>query len=176
MTIWVAIDATLHLDKLVTLGSTSGEACYNTRKAKRTIKDIIDKELTIEFCQLFDVITDVTQITCQSLLGTKYLQHQENYMVDVFLRNLEEPSCQLPPEGDKAARQRHKSLFDLKEFKCSCTSEQQQKQKEAAHKFEEEHGKSGYVLSLGETFIQYYYLCQRKVHRQYEQSYIYAGE
>ena len=31
-------------------------------------------------------------------------------------------------------------------------------------------------MSTGETFIQYYYLCQRKVHQQYEQSYIYAGE
>ena len=35
---------------------------------------------------------------------------------------------------------------------------------------------SGYLLSTGETFIQYYYLCQRKVHQQYEQSYQYAGE
>lgn len=51
---------TLYLDKLVTLGSTVGEANYNIRKAKKTVKDLIDREFTIEFCQLFDVIVDVT--------------------------------------------------------------------------------------------------------------------
>jgi len=35
---------------------------------------------------------------------------------------------------------------------------------------------NGYVLSIGETFIQYYYLCQRRMHQQYEQSYVYTGE
>jgi hypothetical protein len=36
--------------------------------------------------------------------------------------------------------------------------------------------RNGYKLSIGETFIQYYYLCQRKVHHQLEQSYKYPGE
>lgn len=36
--------------------------------------------------------------------------------------------------------------------------------------------RNGYKLSVGETFIQYYYLCQRKVHQQFEQAYKYPGE
>ena len=75
LTIWVIIDVTLYLDKLVTLGSTVGDANFNSRKAKKTVKDILDKEFTIEFCQLFDVIVDVTQISNLSLLGNKYLHH-----------------------------------------------------------------------------------------------------
>ena len=75
MTLWVFLDVTIYLDKLVNLGSTVGDACYNTKKPKRTVKDIIDKEFTIEFCQLFDIIVDVTQISNLSLLGSKYLRH-----------------------------------------------------------------------------------------------------
>ena len=88
------IDITLYLDKLITLGSTVGDASFNSRKTKKTVKDILDKEFTIEFCQLFDIITDVTQFSNLQLLGNKYLHHQENYIIDVFLKNLEEPSCQ----------------------------------------------------------------------------------
>ena len=50
LTIWVIIDVTLYLDKLVTLGSTVGDANFNSRKAKKTVKDVLDKEFTIEFC------------------------------------------------------------------------------------------------------------------------------
>ena len=67
------------------------------------MKDILDKEFTIEFCQLFDIIVDATQISNLSLLGPKYLHYQENYMIDVFLKNLEEPSCQSAVEKEKAA-------------------------------------------------------------------------
>ena len=75
LTLWVIIDVTLYLDKLVMLGSTNGEACYNTRKQKKTFKDLLDKEFGIEFCQLFDIITDCSQISNLSLLGSKYLFH-----------------------------------------------------------------------------------------------------
>ena len=30
-------------------------------------------------------------------------------------------------------------------------------------------------MSFGETFIQYYYLCQRKTHKQTETAYVYPG-
>ena len=50
LTLWVVIDVTLHLDKLVTLPKINGDICPNPRKAKRTLKDVIDKELTIDFC------------------------------------------------------------------------------------------------------------------------------
>ena len=54
MTIWVIIDSTLHLDKVI--------QTVETRKAKRTMKDVLDKELGIEFCMLFDIIIDVNHI------------------------------------------------------------------------------------------------------------------
>ena len=79
-------------------------------------------------------------------------------MVDIFLKNLEEPSCY--ESIRKPATKKEKSLFDFRGLKCYCTDEQQEKR--------EKDGDDGYVLSTGETFIQYYYLCQRKVHQQYE--------
>ena len=88
------------------------------------MKDIIDKEFTIEFCQLFDIICDVTQLSNLSLLGSKYLHHQENYMIDLLLKNLEEPSCQSAVDKEQAEAKKKKSLFDFKEFKCFCSSEQ----------------------------------------------------
>ena len=167
LTVWVIIDVTIWLDKLVTNQNGLGEAGHQQRRAKKTIKDLIDKEFTIDFCQLFDVILDVTQLSNLGLLGSKYLYHQENYMVDAFLKNLEEPSCY--ESIGKAAAKKEKSLFDFRGLKCYCSDEQQQEQREKK-------GDDGYVLSTGETFIQYYYLCQRKVHQQYEQSYMYPGE
>ena len=50
LTLWVVIDITFYLDKLVTLGSTIGDGSFNLRKPKKTVKDILDKEFTIEFC------------------------------------------------------------------------------------------------------------------------------
>ena len=50
LTIWIFIDATLYLDKLITVSSTIGGESYNTRKQKKTIKDVLDKEFTIDFC------------------------------------------------------------------------------------------------------------------------------
>lgn len=88
LTLWVVIDVTLYLDKLITLGGTMGESSYNLRKPKKTVKDILDKEFTVDFCQLFDIIIDITQISTTSLLGAKYLHYQENYMVDSFLKHL----------------------------------------------------------------------------------------
>jgi len=75
LTLWVVIDITLYLDKLVSLGSTIGDGSFNLRKPKKTVKDILDKEFTIEFCQLFDIIIDVTQLSTLSLLGSKFLHH-----------------------------------------------------------------------------------------------------
>ena len=116
LTVWVIIDVTVWLDKLVTNQNQLGEAGYTQRKAKKTVKDMIDKEYTVDFCQLFDVILDVTQLSNLSLLGPKYLYHQENYMVDAFLKNLEEPSCY--SSIGKAAAKKEASLFDFRGLKC----------------------------------------------------------
>ena len=49
---------------------------------------MIDKEFTIDFCQFFDIVVDVSQVTNSYLFGSKFLQHQENYMVDRFIQNI----------------------------------------------------------------------------------------
>ena len=65
----------------------------------------------------------MTQLNTLSLLGSKYLHYQENYMINVFLNNLEEPSCQSALEKEQAGAQKKKTLFDFKEMKCFCSAE-----------------------------------------------------
>lgn len=56
LTIWVIIDITDWFDKLIPIkGITDAR-----QKNKKTIKDLVDKEFTIEFAQMFDIILDVT--------------------------------------------------------------------------------------------------------------------
>ena len=88
------------------------------------MKDMIDKELTIEFCQLFDIILDTTQYSNLELLGKKYLHHQENYIIDAFLKNLEEPSCY--DALKKAEEKKTQSIFDYRDLKCFCSELQQE--------------------------------------------------
>ena len=86
---------------------------------------MVDKELTIDFCQLFDIIIDTSQLSNLELLGQKYLKHQENYMVDTFLKNLEEPSCYsaLERSNNNPKTNLKGSLFEFKKLKCYCTEE-----------------------------------------------------
>ena len=44
-------------------------------------------------------------------------------MINVFLNNLEEPSCQSALEKEQAGAQKKKTLFDFKEMKCFCSAE-----------------------------------------------------
>ena len=76
---------------------------------------------------------DVSQVSNIDLLGSKYLSHQENYMVEAFLGNLHE-----------AEYQKHKDelLFDYREMKCTCKGPVGEAVRE-----------EGCSLSIGETFI-----------------------
>lgn len=154
LTIWVVIDITCWLDKLIPArGITDAK-----QKRRKTVKDIIDKEFTIDFCQFFDIVVDVSQVTNSYLFGSKFLQHQENYMVDRFIQNLEEVSC--IPHTESRRNIKEDSLFDFRALKCQCrnaTRSYTQTESELLRR-------NGYKLSIGETFIQYYYLCQRKLH------------
>ena len=69
------------------------------------------------------------------------------------MKNLEEPSCY--DALKKAEEKNTQSIFDYRELKCFCSDLQQEKDGKKAD--------DGYILSTGETFIQYYYLCQRRV-------------
>jgi len=145
LTIWVIIDVTVWLDKLVVTG----------RKAKKTVKDMLDKEYSIDFCNLFDICLDVTQFSNSEVLGKRYLSHQENYMVSAFVNNLEEPPSAKAAAITNTSRSTTPTMFDYRELKCYCTSslikDKQMKEE-------------GCELSIGETFIQYYYLYQRRLH------------
>jgi hypothetical protein len=69
LTLWVVIDITCWLEKLIPArGITEAK-----QKKRKTIKDMIDKEFGIEFCQLFDLIIDVSQLSNTGLLGNKFL-------------------------------------------------------------------------------------------------------
>lgn len=56
LTVWVIIDITCWYEKLIpSRGIVEGK-----QKKRKTVKDMIDKEFTIEFSHLFDLILDVS--------------------------------------------------------------------------------------------------------------------
>ena len=70
LTIWVVIDITCWQDKLI---PQSGISDLRQKKRNKTVKDILDKEFTVDFCQLFDTILDISQHSNTHLLGSKFL-------------------------------------------------------------------------------------------------------
>jgi hypothetical protein len=69
LTIWVVIELTCWLDRLI---PAQGISDAKQRKRK-TPKDLLDKEFGIDFCQLFDIIVDVSQVSNSYLFGSKFL-------------------------------------------------------------------------------------------------------
>jgi hypothetical protein len=114
VTVWVVVDITCWLDKLIPTGGIS----ERNRKARKTVKDVIDKEFTIDFALIFDLVLDVSQHSNTGLLGPRFLMHQENYMVDKFLQNFQEPSC-LPSE-ETTRKVKEKGVFQYRAMKCYC--------------------------------------------------------
>ena len=55
LTVWVIIDITCWYEKLIPRGIIEGK-----QKKRKTVKDMIDKEFTVEFSLLFDLILDVS--------------------------------------------------------------------------------------------------------------------
>ncbi len=80
ITVWVLIDVTTYLDKLV---------FRKERALKKSVKMLIDKEFGVDFSRHFDLVFDTSQITNLSLFGSRVLQAQDNYMLEAFLVNLE---------------------------------------------------------------------------------------
>jgi|LakMenEpi03Aug12_release.lakeMendotaPanAssembly.Ray.scaffolds.fasta_scaffold5023998_1 hypothetical protein len=72
---------------------------------------------------MFDIILDVTQLTNIGLFGSGFLQHQENYLVDKFLQNLQEPSC--IPKQEQRKNIAENGIFDFRALKCYCDARQQ---------------------------------------------------
>ena len=107
ITVWVLIDATVYLDKLV---------IKKERAAKKSVKMMIDKEFGLDFAKLFDLVFDTSQISNESLFGNRLVHANDNYMMEVFLSNLEVGFI----DSSKVVQPKKELLFDFKELKCEC--------------------------------------------------------
>jgi hypothetical protein len=105
ITVWVLIDVTTYLDKLVV---------RKERAAKKSVKMLIDKEFGVDFARHFDLVFDTSQITNVGLFGSRVLQTQDNYMLEAFLVNLEYGFT------EKQEVPKKKLMFDFKDLKCGC--------------------------------------------------------
>lgn len=76
-------------------------------------------------------------------------------MVDKFMQNLVEPPCL--PETQSRRNAVEDGLFEYRALKCQCRGGEGQKVYGETES--ELLRRNGYKLSIGETFIQYYYLC-----------------
>ena len=84
-------------------------------------------------------------------MGSRFLKYQENFILEAFALHLEGSDRILsrPSEKEKGL------LYDFRELKCICQN--------VKSSDEQENDKS-----IGESFIQYYYLCQRRIHSEVE--------
>ena len=84
-------------------------------------------------------------------MGSRFLKYQENFILEAFALHLEGSDRILsrPSEKEKGL------LYDFRELKCIC--------RQAKPSVEQDHD-----TSIGESFIQYYYLCQRRIHSEVE--------
>jgi len=94
-----------------------------------------------DFFFYFDLAFDLTQYSHVEQLGSESLQYQDQHMLQVFSHNLVET----PGKASTASR-----LFEFKDLKCTC-----QKKPEPLPPYLNK------PLSVGENFLQYYYLSQR---------------
>lgn len=103
-------------------------------------------------------------------MGTRFLKYQENYILEMLAGNLEgsdtfRSALTQIKEAKTAASldslnmfQQKQSLYEFRELKCQCQS--------AAGPCSSE--ESPACLGYAESFLQYYYLCQRQIHFEVE--------
>ena len=147
ITIWVLVDVLPYVEK----GAKTGD-----KKPPKRIQEMVLRDYGIDFHSFFDMIVDISQYSNVEVLGTDYLKFQENLMLDRFAMNLDQNLI----SKDKTA-----FVFDFKELKCLCKKTHLLKQIGTLPTLIGQKN-----LSIGEVFIQYYYLCQRKLHEQNETS------
>ena len=110
VTIWVIVDITRWLDKIVL-----PRGLENTRKIK-SAKEFLDKEYGAEFSMLFDIALDITQLANVDLVGAKFTNYLDNYAVDAFMQNIDKPK----PKKTEPKIQEKKTLYGYRELKCQC--------------------------------------------------------
>ena len=82
-------------------------------------------------------------------MGSRYLKYQENFILESFAQHLEGNDQVLT----KAKKDDKKLLYDFRGLKCTCHDIKPRDQRSDD-------------MSVGESFIQYYYLCQRRIHAE----------
>ena len=153
LTIWVFIDALQQLEKLKT-------SAKGVNKKPKTMTELVNTSYGTDFTSIFDVALDLSAYTNVDVLGYDYLAYTDNLMLDKLALNL---------EGHEPKIEKTK-LFEYKELKCSCSrgkSREAELEFNARQRDQEERDSSSssssqFKLSIGEHFIQYYYLSQRK--------------
>ena len=148
ITIWVFIDILPWLEKLNKV--TRRNAHAPPKKVKETFEQTYGAEGR-EIMKLFDVVLDCSQFSNLEIMGSRFLKYQENFILEAFALHLEGSDRILsrPSEKDKDL------LYDFRELKCICQNLKRS-------------DKLDHDKSIGESFIQYYYLCQRRIHSEVE--------
>lgn len=153
ITLWILLDVLPYIEK--------GKKGANDRKPPKKLHELVTRDYGVDFPNMFDLVVDISQYTNVDVLGTDYLKFQENLMLDRFAQHLDQ-NVQEPNSGN---------LFTYKELKCQCKSANLRRLLEAEVNQGRRKGAtegmsliSQKTLSLGEVFIQYYYLSQRSMH------------
>ena len=111
----------------------------------------------------FDLVLDCTQFTNVNGLGFshKFLQSQDNYMMEVFIKHMDKgfETAQLTDH----ATARGRLLFEYRDMKCRCATTASRESADSK-------------LPVGDLLIQYYYLSQRHLHSQADQSMAYPRD
>eukprot|EP00347_Sterkiella_histriomuscorum_P018336 403345893 len=140
LTIWVFLDAIQLLDKI-----------KGPKKSQKNLTELILKEYGSDFINLFDIAIEISNYSQVEVLGTDYLKYTDNLVLDRLSINLDQNIPQFKKD----------LLFEFKDLKCFCKNFQP-----VQAKFTDLSEIQKLKLSIGEHFIQYYYLCQRKQHQE----------
>ena len=143
VTIWVVIDITRWLDKIIV-----PRGCENTRKIK-SAKEFVDKEYGAEFSMMFDIALDISQLGNRDLVGAKFTNYLDNYAVDAFMQNLD---TNRPKKKDPSIIKEKRTLYGYRELKCQCGNDLCGS-KEDFQFTQKSQAIDGSVMSFGETFI-----------------------
>lgn len=146
ITLWILVDVLPYVDK----GAKGAD-----KKPPKRLQEMILRDYGTDFHSFFDLVVDMSQYSNVEVLGTDYLKFQENLMLDRFACHLDQDL--LAPGLERSF------VFEYKELKCLCKKQNLIKAGASLPSIIAQKN-----LSLGELFIQHYYLTQRKLHSQNE--------
>lgn len=102
ITIWVMVDSVLFLETKLK---------QPVRGPEKKISDVLAKEYSYDFIQLFDIFSDSTLYTNGDLMGSKFSKYQDSCVLDKLA------TAMLGPE-ENIKEKEGESLYNYKKFKC----------------------------------------------------------